>query len=163
VYEVIAGENRREDYGTNQQRLLHLPQELDDIYSRIFHVMVASARQKAGVFLHLVTTRVRPLRVSEPLEATIFAGVTPWKSGTLVDERILRDFECRIIAIGGRILENVHAGQLSSTGEPEVLDVRLLHRTLQTYLQKRGWNELFHKGNSPRNQIWLRICGAFPL
>ena len=160
VYEVIAGTNRREDSDMIQHRLERLPAELEEIYSRIFSRMDPDGRMTAGVFLHLVITSLRPLNLSELFEATILADVTPWKSGVPINDRALRNFEDRIIVSGGGILETVNFHLIPGLGDTS--EVRIIHRTVQTYLEKGGWVELFQADEAQRRlQTWPKICAAF--
>ena len=162
VYEVIAGDNRREDPQAIQKRLQALPKELNEIYSRIFNRMDLSAKFTAGLILHLVTTSLRPLRLSELFQASILAGAITWNSAALADEVHLRDFEHRLLDIGGGLLETVRVGRLKTTSKAVLLDVRIVHRTVQTYLEKLGWTELLHdEAPSLRRHTWLRICTEF--
>lgn len=172
-------------------KLETVPPDLTEIYARIFEPKPSDDRRKTGIVLRLITSAKRGILLSELFEASYLAGILTRPSNVTVDQGELDDFQRYTLAIGGRVLElcpttidesiehliqqDQYFRQISrgyariGEGVPAqssgiwYVFVKVLHRSVQTYLDKRGWSTLLDddEASTCRSLAWLNVCVAF--
>jgi hypothetical protein len=166
AYELIDGLTRGEELGSPQleTRLDAVPKEMQEIYSRIFGRLSPNDKRIAGhVFLFITSSRW--ILTVEMLQEAIglFAKHTglPGSNATHHAESS-NSFRKRLFAASGGTVE-VYPARLELM-KWQFLGhvVRLIHRTVNTYLEHEGWRELlgdpFHSGLG--DEMWLQVCGV---
>lgn len=117
----------------------NMPADLEARYARIFDGIAPQNRRTCGAIFQLINAATRSLQVSELFEAALLAGISfnplcgPIDSEK-VDalERYLGIVTCGLIE---PVLEYVRYSELS---DRKPLQLRMIHRTVQTYLDKAG-------------------------
>lgn len=171
-------------------KLEMLPPDLEKIYAKIFESKSSEDREKSGIVLRLVTSAKRDILLSELFEASYLAGVLTRPSGVLVNKAELHDFARYTLALGGGVLElcpvAVNKGYSNSDGEQSdgqrsgrtsgsdqdelALSrvarfecVKIIHRSVQTYLDEGGWSILLgdYESSTCMSLTWLKVCAAF--
>ncbi|KIW33020.1 uncharacterized protein PV07_04523 [Cladophialophora immunda] len=167
TFELINGLTRGEKLGSAalMQRLDEMPQELQDIYSRIFLRSSQDGRKTAGLILLLICYK-RGVITSEMLQIAI--SCLPPSSPLYPDPATLSategsedEFPKRLLAVTGGIVEVFMAGvefgflRIIPSKVP-----RLIHRTAQTYLERGGWREILGDIYNPAlgSKTWTEIC-----
>ncbi|KIW56137.1 hypothetical protein PV05_04819 [Exophiala xenobiotica] len=165
AYELIDGLTRGEELGSPQleTRLEAVPEELQEIYSRILSRLSPNDKKIAGHLLLFITSSKGILTVEMLQEAIdLFAQHTGLygENATNYGESS-SNFRKRLFATSGGTVEAYPArlGYMDQEFLGNV--VRLIHRTVRTYLENEGWRELLgdsiHSGLG--DEIWLKVCG----
>ena len=148
-----------------QKRLEMVPKKLDDIYARILGKIKLEQRQQAIYMLQLVCYSQETLTVSELSVATTLAAGSRGPPMQQISTQNNQQFKKRILAATGGMLE-VFWGRKKGEEEANELLVDIIHRTVRTYLDSKGWS---HIVDAPQNGLlqaqvlWLRVCaGMFP-
>ena len=182
TFELIDGLTRGEtlDSAALRRRLEQVPQELQDIYSRIFRRGTQGDRETAGLVLLLISTAQSELVLEELREAVdlLPRDLVPFQNSILSssDKTSLTDhaFHRIVFAANGGTIETYIDGIIftadGGTIETCIVDgfgrrrprslIRLSHRTVKSYLDLRGWQELLGDNFSPGlgHMLWLQIC-----
>jgi hypothetical protein len=166
VYELIEGLCRGESLGSLalEQRLGAIPEELQQIYSRIFQRFPPASRKTAALFLLLICYKKYDVTTDMLAQALCHVPSSWIESTSDVTSHFLeRDnssFSRRLLAHTGGIVEVFEArGEFAGTTFDCNLP-RLIHRTVDTYLELGGWKELLGDTFTPElgHQIWIQIC-----
>lgn len=177
VFDIIdaTGEGRTLNDALISSTLANMPSKLEDVYARIFDARNVQERKTCGVLFQLIHSAKCPLEPSELLQAASYAGLDLLASrGTLTDQELL-GFPQYLRALSGGTLDVVTlqepaipAGWKSwhdeyGTSEGLIAFVRTIHRTVQTYLDKKGWTKLVGSENDTqsRHQQWLEVLRSF--
>ena len=190
LYELVGGWARGEEPQQLQGRLSNLPAELGEIYSRIAKGMSEKQRLDAGFMLQLVCFAKRRLSVLEPFgaidqapsnlsfsqkpqagasEALSHLPGAPFTK--LISGRRLNTFEKKLRFLTGGLLD-IPSSSLESNNPmgptmPFRRAVSLIHRTVVTWLDLKGWQELLgkpHKDCDHAEAVWTKVCAAhFPV
>ena len=170
------------DMSSLRRKLDKIPSELDGIYSRILQSLQPDDRMSVGYMLQLICYARRDLSLDElwvameRVKSRPKVVLTPWR---------LKRFEQRVYAITGGILDifwtvrltrdesdmrygfrlHDHAveddyGESFRTvrGDPVVT---LIHRSVQNFLDSKGWSQILHSTEEIALQsetLWLRLC-----
>ncbi|KIX93516.1 uncharacterized protein Z520_10694 [Fonsecaea multimorphosa CBS 102226] len=166
IFELIKGLTRGEKLGSAAltQRLEEMPPELQQIYSRIFHRSPRDERKLAGLILLLICYKMEEI-TSEMLQIAISSlpPSSPLYPGpaTLAAARGGEDESSRrlLVVTGGTVEEytaRVEIGRNTFLGSLP----RLIHRTVRTYLERGGWEEILDDIYSPElgYKTWTEIC-----
>ncbi len=159
------------EYFELKKRLEEVPEELEDIYARIFRNLKIEQRQLAAYILQLVYHAKWTLSLRELYTATAHAA--GWQ-GYLMKQTEIQNFQRRILAATGGILEVFRTRRTSrdqefdhleapESREAKKLYVNLIHRTVRTYLDSNGWSQIVDDDTLHPHMLWLRVCAAiFP-
>ncbi len=166
IFELIDGLTRGEtlDSAALCQRLEQLPQELQDIYSRVFRRGTQGDRETAGLVLLLISFAQSELVVEMLREAVdlLPRNLVPFQDSILSssDKSFMTDraFQKAVLAATGGTIETQI--QYDFILEKSVFLIRLSHRTVKSYLDLRGWQELLGDNFSQGlgHALWLQIC-----
>jgi hypothetical protein len=166
IFELIDGLTRGEtlDSATLRRRLEKFPPELQDIYSRIFRRGTQGNRETAGLILLLISLARDELEVEKLREAVdlLPRNLVPFQSSILssFDKSSMPDnaFKKAVLAATGGTIEIYIPCKPSLEGPTSL--IRLSHRTVKSYLDLRGWQELLGHNFSPGlgHSLWLQIC-----
>jgi hypothetical protein len=161
-------------YGSDVQLPLQIivdrmPPELEQVYARIFCSLKDNDSKRAcGLMLQLIDTAQRDLHLPVLFEAMLIAGDDFLPLNKTMDVNDLVNFERRIGAVGGGLVEIIPDAPLDSNeatiGNSYVAKcIRIVHRTVQTYLDKTGWTELLGKPPALGSQqrLWIETCTSF--
>jgi hypothetical protein len=159
-------EGRSFDDAAIDEILGRVPHDLKKIYSRIFGAKENQNKFKCGVILRLITSARSTLHLSELYEASVLAEVHSAPDTGTVQQVDLVSFERDIKTLGGGIIE---LGPFATPHNDEELPhcrfvlVKIIHRTVQTYLEEQGWEELLGKPKAarPEHLTWLKVCSDF--
>ena len=177
VSEVIRSFSRGENLDELNRRLDEVPLEMNEIYSNIFGRMSPGDRDDARLMFQLVCSAKRIPGTLEGLTLLhLKEAVSVAKNRTLdpAHERRpseLHRFRRALRAKSGGLLEEVsiETSGTSSASEdtiksdrddPGRLSVRLIHRTVKSYLDQKGWLlelQIDNDSFSP-HALWLNIC-----
>ena len=155
VNELRDGWSRGLDLAELQMRLEKVPEELEDIYARIFRQLEPKQKQEAAYLLQLVCYAKRTLTFDELYVALAHAAGRQGPVAKVMNSLAVRKFEKRILAATGGVLE-VFWGR-----ESYRFHVNIIHRTVRTYLDSNGWSQLLgaaHEGMLHAEVLWLRVC-----
>ena len=166
-----------------QRRLENVPEELEDIYARIFKKLRPEQRQQAAYMLQLVCHAKRTLTLRELYVATAHAASRQPPPVQQIRTRDMDDFEKEIFAVTGGVLEVFRTREAYRSQEfddfdmrknrgDEMMFVNVIHKTVRTYLENEnskgssGWCQILgtaHEGSRHAQVLWLRVCTAiFP-
>lgn len=158
--EIIQGHSSGETPKEMLVRLDSTPQDLEEIYDRIFHRMDAPAKEECMIMLRLVRFAKRPLAWQELLVATNIAmnkemvDSEPIRGDTdsAVASKVYKTFTQRLRAKAGGLLELVKQQRnefAESFIAPELIHKsvsfiapKLIHKSVSTYLDRKGWQTL---------------------
>jgi len=171
VNELIEGLSRGEKLGSYdlEQRLAELPEELQQIYSRIFQRFTPAHKKTAALFLLLICYKLKEINLGMLENALCYVPTSWGMSDTNQTNQLLgndsRSFSKQLLAITGGVVEvlQVQAEFLTEYGSILVFDCelpRLIHRTVETYLEFDGWRELLGNIFTPElgHEIWIQVC-----
>jgi hypothetical protein len=163
--DVIEGLGYGEQLGSVelQQRLEDIPLELRDVYSQTFKRLPPKVKKVAGFLLQLVCAASGHLTADMLKEAIkllpddwdispYFGTDRPLQRSGYGDARYL-------LAVTGGTVE-VYPSEGTFAGSTFSCDtVSLIHRTVETYLQSGGWQEILGGSLHPAlgAELWLRI------
>lgn len=166
VSELVKGFNRGEEPGSQLlwKRLNGMPRELEDISSRIVRNLSSEDRSITQLVLLLVTSAcgtvtVELLRYMAPASAEFFRKhlIPPFP-----DNMTSANLKKRILAATGGLIEAL-PGRARWSMDGEELDcivIRLVHRSVKTYLDTKGWEELLGAQYDPvlPHEYWMHAC-----
>lgn len=142
--EVVQGYCSGERFEELLVRLQAIPRDLEDVYDRMLSRIEPTAKQECMIMLQLVCFAKRSLTWQELLVATNFA----MNKDVVISERICSDedsanapkvynaFSRRLRAKAVGLLELVKTKRYGDEA------VKLIHRSVSTYLKQRGWQTL---------------------
>lgn len=168
VLEVIDAICDGDEIGLSLQNIVwRMPPELEQVYARIFSsIQDDDRRRSCGLMMQLVDSAQRNLRVAQLFEAMLVAGDSFRPLTRTMDDIDLVNFQRHIGALGAGLVEIVpdetlHENDLG--GHTDAAFIRMIHRTVQTYLRKTGWTELLGKPLAPGSQqrLWMQTCTSF--
>lgn len=166
IYELRDGWTQGLDLASLQKRLENVPDELEQIYARIFRKLNFEQKQYAAHMLQLVCYARRTLTLSELYVATELAAGSKGPLGEQISPSHIQQLEKRILAATGGILEVFRNRKSQESQEIDEVLVNVIHRTVRTYLDTKGWSQLVgvaHGGTLHAEVLWLRVCAAiFP-
>ena len=164
IFELIDGFIRGEalDSKALRRRLEQVPQELQDIYSRIFCRGTQHDRETAGLVLLLVTSAQQELGLPRFHEAVSLLprDLAPFRNSILnsfeTHTMTGNTFKTAVLAATGGTIETYTSWSPNASSPL----IRLSHRTVKSYLDIRGWRELLQDEFFPGlgHELWLRIC-----
>ena len=177
VLEVTNSVSRGENLDELNRRLDEVPREMNEIYAKIFGRMSPGDRQDAQLMFQLVCFVIESSHRSFGLTLLqLKEAVGVAKNGAVdpADERRpseLERFRRTLRAKSGGLLEEVRTeasvtGSGSEDGNENdcddlgALSIRLIHRTVKSYLDQKGWlleSQINNKTLSP-HALWLSIC-----
>ena len=167
INELVRGFAEGDDLLSLQTKLEKVPPELRDIYSRILQRLDPQQRREAGLLLQLVCFAKRELTIEELLAAKEHVQSNFLSQNTTVSESVCQKFERKILSVTGGILQtywtegNFRSRRNGSTRKRRIHLIALVHRTVLSYLELKGWGETVeapHEGMSHPEMLWLRIC-----
>lgn len=158
-----------------QSIITHMPPDLEEVYARILQSMKEEYKEAFGIIFQLINSAERELELSDLYEATVIAGVEFRSLEKSVTSQDLDGFRRYIGVVGaglvecfpterdGRFSEDNGAGDGETPDRPEASSVRLIHKSVQTYLSKRGWGEILgeQRALGSQHKLWLEICTDF--
>jgi len=157
-------EGRHIEYGWIHTIIHSMPPELEDVYARIFQLISAKDKRACGIILALIDTAKYELELSELFEATLLAGNDFGSLNGDVTGKDLKNFQRYLEAVGSGLIQCFPLGH----GEAyyrlrPVLRIRIVHRSIKTYLDSRGWKQLFGEQQAleSHHELWLNICHDF--
>lgn len=166
IYELIDGLSHGESLGSPslERRLAAIPEELEQIYSRIFQRLAPAHRKLTAFFLLLICHTVNLVNTEMLARALCYAPST-WADA--VEEGLSHALETddeifsrRLLAVTGGIVEVFQAkgrfcGRIFDSSWP-----RLIHRTASAYLESEGWKLLLGDMFTPGlgHDLWIQIC-----
>jgi len=162
IEELIQGVSEGEDHLELLNRLDSFPQDLEDVYDRMLSRLDISATKECMIMLQLVCfeKRFESLNCWELHAATRFAVdktlILP-ESVTCETGQIPHE---RIVAKSCGFLELIEV-RYSLYNSEGIHIVKLIHKSVETYLSKKGWNAL--RGRIQENQVshellLLQLC-----
>ena len=164
--ELVQGFCKGENIDELSVRLESVPDELEGIYTRIIDRMEPQAKNEAFVMLQLSCFTLRSLLLQEFLVAVTFTMETEPSIRKSIDRSELRIFSRRVPAKVGGLLEIIKVdnsniadfgmeyGSIEEDQDEDleeslkILQVKLTHKTVKTFLDKCGWKLL-----QPQRQI----------
>jgi hypothetical protein len=148
-----------------------MPPELEEVYARIFCSFKDDDSKRAcGLMLQLIDAAQHELRLAVLFEAMLISGDNFLPLAKIMDVKDVESFKRRIGAVGAELVEIIHVpspyqGRThTSLGiRLEETSVRIMHRTVQTYLDKTGWTELLRETPSRgfQQRLWIETCTSF--
>lgn len=161
VSEIIdrVGEGHKIENFCIQRMILGIPPDLEQIYARLFQKIKEKDKKACAMIFRLIRSSKRELKLAEVFEAVILAGADSWSRQDTITSMDLDGFRRYLMSVGAGLIECVSASR--SKQEPSV--VRLIHRSVETYMCRRGWHELFHNQLVPKSdhEIWLEVCTKY--
>ena len=169
VSEVISSFSRGENLDELNGRLDEVPLEMNEIYSKIFGRMSPGDRYDARLMFQLICFAKRSSPFSNGLTLLQLKEAVSVANNRTVDpahERRsseLQRFRRTLRAKSGGLLEeiSIKASWTSSENEdPGAISIRLIHRTVKSYLDQNGWLlelQIDNDSFSP-HALWLNIC-----
>lgn len=166
--EVVSGFSRGELVPCEDlvERIHDMPVELEDIYSRIIQKASPNDRALARVVLIFIAKAMDTV-TTEMLQALLGLRsefLQRWYQdvGHIALSRAeLDSFKRRVLASTGGLVEIYH--EKKGLGAAHGLsNVELVHRTVRTFLDKRGWAELSVSSFIPDSEdgLWLHSCAV---
>lgn len=191
VSEVIGSYAKGDTTSELKRRLGDIPSDMEEIYARIFRRMSTNDRDEARLAFQLVCFALRvpkdsyrETKVNKISRLTILqlneaiAVVRKCTTDSIHDCGVdsVQDFRKRIRARGGGLLEEIPTTTKKSEAwevdtsdfpgdddhtDPKGWTIKLIHRTIASYLEREGWlsgwqigNQYFHSPDA----LWLYIC-----
>lgn len=140
----------------------NMPADLEARYARIFDGIPPQNRRSNAIIFQLINAARRSLQVSELFEAALLAGISFGPLNGPIDSEQVNAFEryLRIVTCG---LAEPVLRRSSRWRVGEELYLRMIHRTVQTYLDKAGWRQLLDEIPVPGFQqiLWVKVCKDF--
>jgi hypothetical protein len=140
------------DFTSLLLRLAQLPTEVEDLWDEIREKLTPNQKREANVLLQIVCFAAKPLTLVEFFDAWQYQDVIPtplWVAGDYLKAKLPAMREA-IAMLSCGLLE---VGPDPNGGER----VLLVHKSVQRYLDTRGW-WLSCKDDTSPEQLWLRIC-----
>ena len=163
--ELFEGHSSGATFEEILERLSSIPDSLEAVYDRLLDRMNPLAKRECMFMLQLVCFAKRTLSLEEHHAATEFAmdrdlviieptdcfrNKVSWRRPEMYDTYAKR---LRAISVG--LLELVWDGLL------RILSVKLIHRSVSTYLDRKGWQKLRESGSydvATYESWYLTIC-----
>lgn len=167
VYELIEGLSSGESLESPalEKRLQAVPEELEQIYSRIFHRYAPARRKSAALLLLLICHTIEGITTDTLAKALCFVP-SAWTAATndrtsCCPESDGKSFPRWLFALTGGIVEILQAEGKFTNQDFDCTVPRLIHRTVNTFLESDGWRLLLRDEFTPElgNKIWIQICG----
>lgn len=137
--EIIQGHSSGETPKEMLVRLDSTPHDLEEIYDRIFHRMDAPAKEECMIMLRLVCFPKRPLGWQELLVATDIA----MDKDVVVSERIRGDTDSAAASkVYKTFTQRLRAKAVGLLELVEQQAPKLIHKSVSTYLDRKGWQTL---------------------
>lgn len=166
VYELITGLSSGESVGSPalERRLDAVPEELEQIYSRIFQRYAPARRRPAALVLLLICHTKEEITTDTLAKALCFLPST-WTAAmndrtSCYPESDGKSFPRWLFALTGGIVEILQAQGEFTNQDFDCTVPRLIHRTVNTFLESDGWHLLlgdeFKAGLG--HEIWIQIC-----
>lgn len=166
--------DRKLEYTRLQKIIERVHPDLEERYSRILKSLKPDLKHACGVILQLLDAAKEALQLSELFEAAYLADVRLPPFGDSLESEDLARFGRHLGVLAGGVIETVpdpsmedrhiQSHKVSAKAKRTVLmNARMIHRTLKTFLDKKGWIELFGKPPSPGCQqvLWIKVCRSF--
>ena len=137
-----------------------MPPELEDVYARIFQNMKDKDKNACGIVLALIDAAKYDLELSELFEATLLAGNNFRSLDVDITAEDLSKFERYLEAIGAGLIHCFVPDDVGTYSLRPVIHVTMIHRSVQTYLDSRGWKQLLgeQRDSVSHHELWLNIC-----
>ena len=170
INELRYGWSEGLNLGGLRKKLDNTPEELEDIYARIFRNTKLEQRQYAACLLQLVCYAKRTLNLDELCVATAHAMSEQGISLDQPEVLEVEKFKKRMLAATGGVLEVFRSRRPQATQEFDGMEietetdkffVNVIHRTLRTYLESKGWLHVLeapHEGVLHAQVLWLHVC-----
>lgn len=169
--ELIHGHFSGETFDEMLVRLESIPQDLEDCYDRILGRMQKLAKEECMIMLQLVCFAKRQLLWREHLVATRIAT----GKDLVLGESIFRDGDsANLPPLYSTYAKRIRAKavgllELVEDRNPEGVDkcrVKLIHRSVSTYLDRKGWQILAESEsesyNPARHEAWyVEVCTRY--
>ena len=142
--EVFRGHCSGENFAELLERLQAIPRDLEDVYDRMLSRLEPTAKQECMIMLQLVCFARRSLTWQELLVATNFA----MNKDVVISERICSDEDSgnapKVYDTFARRLRAKAVGLLELVKTDDFDDEvpKLIHRSVSTYLNQKGWQTL---------------------
>ena len=164
VREVFNSTSLFEDQASLSERLEAVPAELSELYARKLAKMKENDKRVAGLFLALVTSAEKSMTALPRYQAACLLGIHRHSPGP-IDTNKLWTFCQRVRVVTGGLLEFTicYAGSRTLSQEKSRPDeVRIIHRTVDSFLEDVGWDELFKDSDESRSRhlVWLKVGGS---
>ena len=167
--ELRVGHCSGETFNEMLERLDSIPNNLEEMYDRMLGRMEPLAKREGMVMLQLVCFAQRNLSWQEHLQATefamgkdVFSGEHMYGGKNSANMSKMRStYAQRVRARAVGFLEFVPEESLYHT---ETTSVKLIHRSVSTYLDRKGWQTLGGSGlfNPTRHESWyIKICAEY--
>ena len=167
--ELIRGYSSGETFNEMLERLDSIPNDLEEMYDRMLGRMEPLAKRECMVMLQLVCFAKMDLSWQQHLEATAFAMGKDVFSGehtyggknSANMSKMHSTYAQRVRARAVGFLEFVPEESLYHT---KTTSVKLIHRSVSTYLDRKGWQTLGGSGlfNPTRHESWyIKICAEY--
>ncbi|USP74161.1 hypothetical protein yc1106_01435 [Curvularia clavata] len=146
VTEVLHGQTRGEEPADLQQRLSQVPDELKDIYRRIFQRRTPTEKAMTSRVLLLILHARETLTIGQICIALLLT-TTPKKEVysqplALPELASYQNFRKKVLVSAGGVLETLETGKTQSEKNAPYETVVIIHRTVESYLQQGGWKDL---------------------
>jgi hypothetical protein len=160
VFEVIDGRTKGESHVEWRARLNQVPRELEDVYSRILAARSPSEKSLTSRLLQFICYARRAMTLQELFVAMSLTTPStqrhPRSKAAPIDPQELHIFRKRILAGSGGVIETLEISHESNAREI----IQIIHRTVEFYLDKRGWSDLHVTGEdlARPHYLWLQAC-----
>jgi hypothetical protein len=148
-------------------KVQELPEDIEALWARMFGRLEETEKEEAAVIFQLLCYARNTMTAEELLVAMqLWAQPNGQLSVTI---HALEEMICRVRNITGGLLEfmdtpiqkpqNIHDLKKVEAVTPFLMEVKLIHKTVRTYLERRGWKELSIKEDDFNpEELWLKIC-----
>lgn len=146
-----------------QNIITDMPPELEQVYSRIIDSIRPENRRECGIMLQLIdSAQTDQLSLSELLEAVLLNGIRLQFVGNPIRSKDLAAFERYVGFIGAGLVEvfSMKQSPIEKGLYTEGRSVRLIHRSIQTYLLDKGFDALLGKEVLPK-LLWIKVCVSY--
>jgi hypothetical protein len=150
------------------QRIIdRMPPELEQVYARIFCSFRSDdSKRTCGLMLQLIDAAQQDLRLPALFEAMLIAGDNFRPFTKTMDLNDLVSFQRHIGFVEAGLVEIIPERWVAAEDLGRRLDgrsTRIIHRTVQTYLDKTGWAKLLTEPPTLGSQqkLWIEICTSF--
>ena len=171
--EVIDGKTK----GLSEQEIVHnleqLPKDMVELYKRIIDKKSPKERRETGILMALVAGSdpidwdlhlshfLEAMTISQPHQGSLELMDRP------VDQQALVNFMLRVAYISGGMVETqqwtaTHPQVHFNTKESLRVVCRVMHRTVETYLNSAAATEQLFQGNlANKEECWLMVCTRY--
>ena len=159
--ELVQGYSSGDTFEEISERLNSIPDSLEEVFDRMLGRVEPLAKKECMVMLQLVRFARSPLSLQEHYAATKFAMGRDLVIVELTDGDKDSDMMPNIYTTYAKRLRARSAGLIELVGGTEA---RLIHRSVSTYLDQKGWKILGESQsyNSATHQSWyVGICTRY--